>query len=459
MNVYDSSRISVMLDAINYKVTDSFRDADLIIVNTCTIRDKARQKAVSFLGRLASMKRRNPELIIAVGGCVAQHEGRALISKFPFIDIVFGTHAVTRLPGLLRQVKNGQEQVVDITMTDTIDDDPGLIWSGPGPKMVSDFVTIMRGCENFCTYCVVPYVRGVETSRRPERIVEEVHGMVSSGVKEIVLLWQNVNSYGNKEALCTFPELLAIINDIEGLERIRFTTSHPKDLSDELIYAFKTLDKLCNHFHLPVQSGSSRILNKMNRKYTREHYLERVAALRETVPDMAITTDIIVGFPGETLADFEETESLLSEIEFDSIFAFMYSDRPLAPASDFDDKVSEGEKNRRVNRLLELQKGISQKKNSAMVGQVVSVLVEGPSKRASAGDSDSNPEKDQWTGRTTTNKVVNFMLPDNRSAGQTVKPGDIVRVIIDSGFAHSLSGQAIIGGNDSKNTGGSFHAA
>jgi len=181
MNVYDSSRISVMLDAINYKVTDSFRDADLIIVNTCTIRDKARQKAVSFLGRLASMKRRNPELIIAVGGCVAQNEGRDLISKFPFVDIVFGTHAVTRLPGLLRQISNGQEQVVDIAMTDTIDEGPGIIWSEQGPKKISDFVTIMRGCENFCTYCVVPYVRGVEISRRPERIIEEVCGLVSSG--------------------------------------------------------------------------------------------------------------------------------------------------------------------------------------------------------------------------------------------------------------------------------------
>jgi tRNA-2-methylthio-N6-dimethylallyladenosine synthase len=317
----------------------------------------------------------------------------------------------------------------------------------------------MRGCDNYCTYCVVPYVRGRETSRRPERIVDEVRDLAASGVREVVLLGQNVNSYGNKEGLCSFPRLLAKVNDVEGIERIRFTTSHPKDLSDELICSFGVLEKLCNHFHLPVQSGSSRILERMNRKYTRQQYMERVSTLRAAVENIAITTDIIVGFPGETPEDFEETVSLVREVGFDSIFAFMYSDRSPAPASKFSDKVPEDEKNRRLNRLLDLQKGITEKKNLAMVGETVSVLVEGSSKRASVNAGDSGVGEPQWSGRTTTNKVVNFLLPDGCLSEHAVTAGDLVRVHIERGLAHSLSGRAIVEDNKAMNTGENFHAA
>ncbi|MEW6077742.1 MAG: tRNA (N6-isopentenyl adenosine(37)-C2)-methylthiotransferase MiaB [Thermodesulfobacteriota bacterium] len=456
MNIYDSSRMSAMLTALNFREVDSFREADLIIVNTCTIRDKARQKAVSFLGRLASRKRKNPRVIVAVGGCVAQHEGRALIDLFPHIDIVFGTHAVTRLPEFLNLVEDGYGPVVDVGLTDAIDEVPGLIRAGGA---VSDFVTIMRGCDNFCTYCVVPHVRGRETSRRPERIIEEIRQLAASGVREVVLLGQNVNSYGNKEGLCSFPRLLAMVNEVAGIERIRFTTSHPKDLSDELIRSYAGLEKLCHHFHLPVQSGSSRILERMNRRYTRERYLERVERLRETAADIAITTDIIVGFPGETPADFEETVSLIQAVEFDGIFAFMYSDRSLAPAAKFPDKIPSAEKNRRLNLLLDLQKGISESKNSALAGQILPVLVEGPSRRSGGSTGSGAGLERQWTGRTSTNKVVNFMLSGSLSPTPTVNAGDMVRVYIEAGFAHSLSGRIVSEENNSMNTGESFHAA
>ncbi len=456
MNSYDSTRLSDMLIGMNYRPVNSYQEADLIIVNTCTIRAKARQKAVSFLGRLAAQKRKNPSLIIAVGGCVAQHEGRTLIDKFPQVDIVFGTHAVARFPDLLQNVREDGHSIVDTTMTDIIDDRSGSVRHGRHSDNVSEFITIMRGCDNYCTYCVVPYVRGREISRHPDYIVEEVRELAASGVKEIVLLGQNVNSYGNKKKLCTFPELLAMVNDVDGIERIRFVTSHPKDFSDELIQAFVTLDKLCDHFHLPVQSGSSRILKRMNRKYTRQQYLERVLKLRETVGDIALSTDIIVGFPGETGEDFDETMSLLEQVEYDSIFGFMYSDRPLAPAIKFSDKISEKEKNRRLNQLLDFQKHISQKKNRALVGKTLTVLVEGPSRRSSARKDTIEPEQAQWTGRTTTNKVVNFTLSEKCLS---VMPGDFVQVIIEGGFAHSLSGRAVQKKNSFKNTGGSFNAA
>ena len=459
MNVYDSARLADMLNGMNYTGVDSYRKADLIIVNTCTIRDKARQKAVSFLGRLAALKRKNPALVIAVGGCVAQNEGQSLIDKFPHVDIVFGTHVVTRLPELVDNVLSGGGPIVDTSLTEIIDAASGGVWHDRRSENISEFVTIMRGCDNYCTYCVVPYVRGRETSRRPEYILDEVRDLAASGVKEIVLLGQNVNSYGNREGLCSFPELLAMVNEIDGIERIRFTTSHPKDLSDDLIDAFKILNKLCDHFHLPVQSGSNRILKRMNRKYSRSQYLERVAKLRETVPDISLTTDIIVGFPGETEADFDDTASLLGEVLFDGIFGFMYSDRSLAPAAQFPDKIPEKEKNRRLNRLLDLQKDISEKKNRALVGRTVTVLVEGPSKRTAAGESIGTSEMVQWTGRTTTNKVVNFMLPERYPSGEGIKPGDLIRVSIEGGFAHSLSGRATLNKNDAKDTGGNFHAA
>ena len=305
MNVYDSEQIAARLSDMGYEQVSLPESADLIILNTCTIRAKAEQKAYSFLGRLARLKAKRPALIIGVGGCVAQQDGKKIVKRLPFIDIVFGTKAIDRLPAIIRTIESGRGPVVDTELADTQPASDFYVIDEPLPP-VSRFVTIMRGCDNFCSYCVVPYVRGRETSREPDGIVEEIKSLVDTGVKEVTLLGQNVNSYGKKEGLCSFAELLARINDIEGLLRIRFTTSHPKDLDSDLIQCFGRLEKLCRHIHLPVQSGSNTVLKQMNRKYTRELYLDKVAKLRDTCPDIALTSDIIVGFPGEFSTEFQK---------------------------------------------------------------------------------------------------------------------------------------------------------
>ena len=324
MNVYDSEQIARGMKTLRYKLTSFPDKADLIIVNTCAIREKAEQKVFSFLGRLDALKRKKPDLIIGVGGCVAQQEGAKILARVPHIDLVFGTNAIGRLPGIIEKIESKKCRVVDVEMTEEIEE-LDFISDKYDEGKITSYVTIMQGCDNYCTYCVVPYVRGKEASRYPEIIVSEIRNIVESGVKEVTLLGQNVNSYGKKKGLCSFPELLTLVNEIDGLLRIRFTTSHPKDLSDDLIIAFKHLDKLCNHIHLPVQSGSNNVLKRMNRKYTREIYLEKVDKLRNVCPDIAITSDIIVGFPGEEVADFRKTLDLIKQVEFDGLFAFKYS--------------------------------------------------------------------------------------------------------------------------------------
>ncbi len=361
MNVYDSEQIAKLLKSLGYKITSSLEKADLIIVNTCAIREKAEQKVFSFLGRLSRLKIRKPDLILSVGGCVAQQEGSKMLQRIPFLDLVFGTHAISRLPGHIKRIESKKCRIVDVEMIEEIDESAFLIDTEEHRK-VSSFVTIMQGCDNFCTYCVVPYVRGREMSRDPEKIVNEIRELVNCGVKEVTLLGQNVNSYGRKEGLCSFAELLSLVNGIDGLVRIRFTTSHPKDLSDDLIDAFYTLEKICHHIHLPVQSGSNSILKRMNRKYTRELYLEKVDKLRNVCPDIAITSDFIVGFPGETEDDFKQTLDLIKTVEFDGLFAFKYSDRPNTPASGFSNKISEREKKDRLMELLDLQEHFTKKK-------------------------------------------------------------------------------------------------
>jgi tRNA-2-methylthio-N6-dimethylallyladenosine synthase len=291
----------------------------------------------------------------------------------------------------------------------------------------------MRGCDNYCTYCVVPYVRGREISRRPENIIGEIKGLVLSGVREVTLLGQNVNSYGIKEGLCSFPELLELVNEIEGLSRIRFTTSHPKDLSDELISVFARLEKLCGHIHLPVQSGSNSVLKRMNRKYTRELYLKKIERLRKALPGIAITSDVIVGFPGETEDDFAATLDLVKKVEFDGLFTFAYSDRKNAPAAGFSDKISGSEKNERLKKLLELQEHYTVKKNRALVGSIESVLVEGLSKKQDTEGCEDDSAGFHWSGRTSANKIVNF-TDENPLAGK------IISVKIEKAFSHSLRG-------------------
>jgi tRNA-2-methylthio-N6-dimethylallyladenosine synthase len=439
MNVYDSEQIAFRLAALGYQQTSSLETADLVILNTCTVRAKAEQKAFSFLGRLARLKKKKPGLIVGVGGCVAQQEGAKMLARVPHLDLVFGTRTIDRLPALVQKIENKRCRIVDVSMSEIAD--PSDVVCGLGyENQVSHFVTIMRGCDNFCTYCVVPHVRGRETSRHPDGIIKEIKGLVGNGAKEITLLGQNVNSYGKKEGLCSFPELLARVEAVEGLLRIRFTTSHPKDFDQELINAFQSSEKLCNHLHLPVQSGSNRVLERMNRKYTRELYLDKVAKLRDTCSGIAITSDMIVGFPGETDADFNDTLDLMRKVEFDGLFAFVYSDRPSAPAVKFKDKISERRKSERLQILLELQESFTKKKNQALVGSVQPILAEGFSKRQSSGNIGDSHQTVQWTGRTSTNKIVNFYQNDNPGSCNDIFPGKLVHVKIEKAYSHSLWG-------------------
>lgn len=442
MNVYDAEKMAAGLMALNYLPVAAAEEADLILVNTCAIREKAEQKVFSYLGRLAPLKSRHPGLIIAVGGCVAQQEGRRILERMPQVDLVFGTHAIGRLPALIGKIERDRSRLVDIEMSEGFQE---LGFSEPDgvPGGVSRFVTIMQGCDNYCTYCVVPYVRGREASRKPERIIAEIEALVASGVREVTLLGQNVNSYGLKENLCSFPQLLARVDAVPGLERIRFTTSHPKDLSEALIQAFGRLEKLCNHIHLPVQSGSDRILGKMNRRYSRADYQEKVRRLRDIRPDIAITSDFIVGFPGETAADFDLTLELIRETAFDGVFAFMYSDRPVAPAARFADKVPETEKKQRLQALLALQEQITTRKNRAFVGTVQRILVDAASKKLGDGAMNDSPAAPQWMGRTTTNKIVHFSTAEDPIGCAVVKPGMLIDVQIEHAFSHSLRGRPL----------------
>ena len=445
MNVYDSEQIENLLRPIGYENTEDLEAADLIIVNTCAIRAKAEEKAFSFLGRASQLKEKKPHLIIGIGGCVAQQEGEKIFKRAPYVDLVFGTRAIGKVPIHVSDILKNGKKIIDINMETLLEEGRvhSVINGRSGDALISKFVTIMRGCDNFCTYCVVPYVRGREMSRPPESILEEIRHLVSKGVKEVTLLGQNVNSYGSKERLCSFPDLLFRVNEISGLERIRFATSHPKDLSDDLIMAIASLDKLVKHIHLPVQSGSDAILKKMNRRYTRDIYLDKVDRLRNSVQGVEITTDLIVGFPYETESDFRDTLSLMEQVRFDGVFAFKYSDRPSAPARAYYPKVTLEEKKLRLKMLLELQEEITRDKHEEEKGAIKDVLVEGPSKHAgkkAAQESEEALTPVQWTGRTPGITIVNFIeRPDGVSSG-TDLTGKMVRVRIEKALAHSLWG-------------------
>jgi tRNA-2-methylthio-N6-dimethylallyladenosine synthase len=440
MNVYDSERLMSILNSLGYDETKILEDADIVVCNTCTIRHKAQEKAYSFLGRLGKIKKKKPNLISVIAGCVAQQDGKEALKRLPYIDIVMGTQSISKFSYLIEQVKSGRSNVVDIESSDSIFEimpDTSCIRQNE----ISRFVTIMQGCENFCTYCVVPYVRGKEKSRNPETIIEEIELLGKSGIKEITLLGQNVNSYGTKEKDISFAQLLKRVSDVDSIKRIRFATSHPKDLSDELIYAIRDIDKVCNHLHLPVQSGSNRILKKMNRGYTRENFLERIEKLKAECPGIAISTDLITGFPSETREDFKETLDLMKTVEFDGVFAFAYSDRPIAPAMKFDGKIDEKEKLARLNELFSVQDFYTEKNNNKHIGKIEPVLVEGKSKKkmkSSDGITDVLSEDVkgaiQMTGRTESNKIVHFF-------GKDIEPGMIVDVKIEYAYPHSLWGE------------------
>jgi len=425
MNVYDSERMVHVLQECNYQITSDIKQADLILLNTCSIREKPEHKIYSILGRLKKLKDKKPDLILGVGGCVAQQEGEKLFEKSPCLDLVFGTHSINKLPHLLKGVAEKRSKVCEIKMSKNGYLDEGV--SCYSSQKVSSYVSIIRGCNNFCSFCIVPYVRGRERSRPKEEILEEVKHLSQSGVKEVVLLGQNVNSYGNDLGIVeSFPRLLASINDIKSVKRIRFITSHPKDLSDDLIRCFKELDKVCKHIHLPVQSGSNKILKLMNRHYTRENYLEKVDKLRRVCPEIGITSDMIVGFPQETQKDFEDTLELMKEVKFDDLFSFQYSDRPMTSATRFKEKIPPDIKRERLKILQETQNEYNLEKNKAVLHKVEELLVEGKSK------------KDQkfMTGKTGSNKTVNF-------AGGNDLRGMLVSVMIKDIHLHSLKGELV----------------
>lgn len=444
MNVYDSEKIANILFPLNYRNTENIEDADFIITNTCSVRMKAEEKAFSFLGRLPELKKKNKDLVIGVCGCVAQQEGKKILKRVPHVDIVFGTRAIGRLPELLKAVLEDGERVVDVEMTDTLVEFNQPVIDMDESSEISKFVTIMRGCDNFCTYCVVPYVRGREVSRHPDSIIDEIKGLVQNGVREVTLLGQNVNSYGSKEGLPSFSELLEKVNTIDGLLRIRFATSHPKDLSTELIAVYSKLDKLCKHIHLPVQSGSNSVLKRMNRNYTKEDYINKVDMLKSICEGVSLTSDMIVGFPGESQDNFNATLDLMRTVEFDSLFAFKYSDRPNAPSTAFSGKVPENVKKERLKELLETQEKITNKKNEAYLGKIEKVLVEGYSKRAVRKKDDMSLDQIQWSGRTSTGKIVNFIRHENMIEYKTNElTGTLVNVKIKKALSHSLWGELL----------------
>ncbi|MFZ1982928.1 MAG: tRNA (N6-isopentenyl adenosine(37)-C2)-methylthiotransferase MiaB [Desulfatitalea sp.] len=462
MNVYDSGQIQNRLAPLGFEPTDDLTSADIIMVNTCAIRAKAEQKAFSFLGRLTPFKESKPELIIAIGGCVAQQEGHKILSRMPHVDLVFGTHAIRRLPQLIQRIAATRCRIVDVEMAAAITSDDFA--TGPITSSdVSAFVTIMRGCDNYCTYCVVPHVRGRESSRTPEEILTEIQHLVDHGVREVTLLGQNVNSYGQKEGLCTFDQLLAMVNSIDGLARIRFTTSHPKDLSEELMLAFNRLEKLCPHIHLPVQSGADTVLRRMNRRYDIRRYLDNVARLRAIRPDIAITSDIIVGFPGETEEEFAATLRLIQQVGFDGLFAFIYSDRPNAPAVRFEHKIDEALKKKRLQAVLSCQEAFTHRKNQSLTGSVQQILVDGLSKHLANGSEDrALPDASdgmQWSGRTGTNKIVHFVQEPSDDDRNQMLTGRIMEIMIEKAMSHSLWGRPLSQPDGSSGKGAHIYAA
>jgi len=397
MNIHDSEIIAGILQKMGYCPADTLKEADVIILNTCCVRENAERKVYGRIAQLKQFKLRNPNLILAVSGCMVQqpHVVEYISEKMPYVDILFGIKNVHKLSELIENSRQVELPVVEVMGSSEIEENL------PIERMDNSraWVTITYGCNNFCSYCIVPYVRGREKSRRPEDIIKEVEGLAREGFIEINLLGQNVNSYGKDlEKPVTFHELLRRVNDVDGISRIRFLTSHPKDLSDELILTMKECKKVCEHIHLPIQAGSNRILSKMNRKYTREHYISLIEKLRDAIPNIAITTDIIVGFPGETEEDFLDTLNLVKEVEFDSAYTFMYSKRKGTPAAEMPDQVDDEIKKDRLNRLMQVQDAITAKKNMELKGTVQEVLVEGISR--------GNIKR--LSGRSRTNKIVNF---------------------------------------------------
>ena len=441
MNERDSETLAGFLEERGYLPTDAPGKADLVLINTCSVRDNADKRFFGTLGQMKRHKEQDPDFIIGVCGCMMQQPYivTKIKEKYPWVDLVFGTNNIHRFPALLDDVlaenkrereqreaaERGEAERPKHRMEVEVYEEGGEIVEGlPASRLYEHkaFVNIMFGCNNFCTYCIVPYTRGRERSRRAEDIVAEIRELAEKGVKEVTLLGQNVNSYRSEGN--DFTDLLYKVAEVDGIERIRFMTSHPKDLSDKLIAAFADLPKLCHHIHLPLQAGSDVVLKRMNRHYDSAQYLEIVRKLREAAPDIAISTDIIVGFPGETEEDFQETLRVVDEVAYDSAFTFLYSIRPGTPAATYEDQIPEEVKHERFGRLVDLVNAHSAEKNAALVGKTMEVLVEGASKRNGA----------MLAGRTDGFKLVNFEGPASLE-------GTLTKVTITEAKTFSLVGK------------------
>ncbi len=424
MNEYDSGKISDLLaDSNTISETSSPDEADIILFNTCSVREKAEEKVFSDLGRIKHLKRKNPNLIVGVGGCVASQEGANIVKRAPYVDIVFGPQTLHRIPSMIRKVQNDRKSQIDISFPEIekFDHLPTKSRSS-----ATAFVSIMEGCSKYCSFCVVPYTRGTEFSRSVFDIIPEVRYLVKNGVKEITFLGQNVNAYYDRKEKLDFASLLELTSSINGLERIRYTSSHPREVTSSLIKAYKKLPKLVDQLHLPVQSGSDKVLSAMKRGYTALEYKSIIKKLRISRPSLSLTSDFIVGFPGETDDDFEKTLNLVDELKFDGSYSFAYSDRPGTPASQLPDKIDKGTKFARLKILQEKLDKYALYYSFEMLGKNENVLIEGVSKRNSK----------ELMGRTQNNRVVNLI-------GTTNLIGKIIPVLITDVKKHSLRGELI----------------
>lgn len=423
MNISDAERMEGQLRTIGYERTVVMEDADLILLNTCCVRETAEDKVYGKIGEIKHLKQQKPNMIFGITGCMAQKESDRLIKRAPHIDFVLGTNKVHELAHVVQELEQEHGHIIDTQLGETeLPDDVPVARGG----RLSAWVPIMYGCNNFCTYCIVPYVRGRERSRMPEDIVREVEQAVEQGYKEVTLLGQNVNSYGKDHGRADFADLLSMVDAVPGIRRVRFMTSHPKDLSDRVIAAIRDGAHICEHIHLPVQYGSNKILKAMNRVYTVEQYKALVQRIRAALPHVSLTTDLIVGFPGETEEDFDEMLGFLREIRYDSAYTFIYSKRSGTPAAVMDHQVEEAVKKDRLNRLMAVQNEISLEINQSLQDQIMEVMVDGPSKQ----------DETVWTGRTRTNKIVLFPHAEEQ-------PGDFISIQITHPQTWVLKGRQI----------------
>lgn len=424
MNFSDAERMTGELARIGYEETEDMNEADLIMINTCAVRETAEDKVYGKIGEIKGLKRQSPNLILGITGCMAQKEGEKLIKRAPHIDFVLGTNKIQQVVATVQALENEEARhIVDTSINEAeMPEDMAI----NRKTALSAWIPIMYGCNNFCTYCIVPYVRGRERSRLPEDIIAEIKEVVAQGFKEVTLLGQNVNSYGKDHKKATFAELLAMVDDIEGIERVRYMTSHPKDLSDEVIEVIKNSKHICTHFHLPVQYGSDNMLKRMNRVYTVAKYKETVRKIREAIPDCSLTTDLIVGFPGETEEEFQQLMEFIAEIRYDAAYTFIYSKRSGTPAAEMPDQIDDECKHQRLNRLMELQNKISLEINQSLEGKIMEVMVEGPSQNNEA----------VWSGRTSSNKLVLWNHGEE-------KIGDLINVRITQPQTWVLKGERV----------------